>query len=103
MSRTGREDVPNVRELSGRPTGSMGVVGRFYMEIREWLGGTPRCPEVVGRLSVMSWSSWEDLPDVREWSGGPPRSPGVVGRSSRKFGNSREDLPDNREWLGEHP
>ena len=47
--------------------------------VREWLGGPPRCPEVVsrssrmaGRPSWMSRSGLEALTNVREWSGGPP-------------------------------
>ena len=51
-------------------------------DVREWLGGYPECPRVVGkpsrlsgvvgRLSRMSGSGQEALPCVQEWSGGPP-------------------------------
>ena len=57
-----------------------------FQDVREWSGGPPGCPEVVGRLSRMSRSgrkpSWisgsgrEAIPDVREWSGGLPGCPG---------------------------
>ena len=41
-------------------------------DVREWSGGPPRCPGVVGRPSQMSGSGREILPNVREWSGGLP-------------------------------
>ena len=56
MSRSGREDLPDVRE---------------------WWGGPPGCPRVVGKSSRMSWRGREASLDVREWSGGPPGCPGV--------------------------
>ena len=40
-------------------------------DVREWSGGPPGCPGVVGRSSRKSGRSREDLPDVREWSEGP--------------------------------
>ena len=40
-------------------------------DLREWLGGSPGFPGVVGTPSKMSKSGRETLPDVREWSGGP--------------------------------
>ena len=65
MSRSGRETLP---------------------DLREWLGGLPGCPGVVGRPSqmsgrpfVLSGSGWKSILDVWEWSGG---------------------LLDVREWLG---
>ena len=64
------------------------------LEVREWLGGPPSCPEVVGRHFLMSESSWQALQEVREWSGGPPGCPGVVLRSSRMSWSGREALPD---------
>ena len=59
MSGSGRESLPDVREWSGGPIRSPGMVGGPYQ---------------------MSGSGRESLPDVREWSGGPSRWPGVVGR-----------------------
>ena len=41
-------------------------------EFREWSGGPPRCPGVVGRPSRMSGSGREILLEVREWLGGTP-------------------------------
>ena len=35
-------------------------------DLREWLGGSPGFPGVVGTPSEMSKSGWETLPDVRE-------------------------------------
>ena len=52
MSESGRQALPNVRE--SRP------------DVREWSGGPPKCPRVVGNLTQMSGSGWEALPDVRE-------------------------------------
>ena len=40
--------------------------------LREWSGGPPGYPEVVGRPHQMSRSGREALSDVREWSGDPP-------------------------------
>ena len=51
MSRSGREAILNVRELSGVP---------------------PGCPGVVGRPSWKSGSGREAFPDVQEWSVGHP-------------------------------
>ena len=61
MSGSGREALPNVRELSVGP---------------------PECAGVVERTSQMSGSGLEALPDVWELSEGLPRCPGVVGRAS---------------------
>ena len=35
-------------------------------EVREWPGGAPGCPYVVGKSSRKSGSGREYLPDVRE-------------------------------------
>ena len=37
------------------------------LNVREWLGGPPGCPRVVGRPSWMSGSDRVAIPDVREW------------------------------------
>ena len=37
-----------------------------FLNVRQWSGGPPRCPGVVGRPSRMSGSGWEVLPDVRQ-------------------------------------
>ena len=41
-------------------------------EVREWSGGPPECPEMVGRLSWMLGNGREAIPDIWMWSGGPP-------------------------------
>ena len=61
------------------------------------------------RLSRMSGSGREDLPNVREWSGGPSGYPGVVrrpslmtgsvGRPSLMTGSCREALSEARKAL----
>ena len=48
------------------------------LDVLEWSGGHPGCPEFLGRPSRMSGSSretipavrgwWEAHPDVREWT-----------------------------------
>ena len=86
MSRSGREAIPHVR--GGRETLS---------DVRQLTGGPPGSPGVVGRPSQMSGSGREVLPDVREWSGGPPGCLGVVRRPSQKFESGRVALPDVRE------
>ena len=100
MSRSGREALPDVREAhldvrewSGVSLGYLGVVGRLprmsesgrdalqnvrmwwkaLTESREWSGGPPECPEVVGGPSG--------------YTGGPPGWPGVVGRLCRMSEN----------------
>ena len=96
MSRSSREAIPNVRELTGSSPGCPGVVERTsrmaLTNIREWLGGPPEYP-----------SFWEALPDVRKWSGGHPGCPRVVGSPSCMSGSCREavsevwePLPDDR-------
>ena len=76
---------------SGREHTRMSGNGREALpDVREWSGGPPGCPGVVGMPSRMSRSGWEALPENREWSGGLPdvweclgglpRCPGVVGR-----------------------
>ena len=87
MSRSGREVHSEVRESTGGPPGSPGVVGV-----------PPGCPGVVRRSFRKSGSVRDGLTDVREWSGGPPTSLGVVERSCLKFGLGQEDLPDVRVW-----
>ena len=74
-----------------------------FFDVREWLGGHPgspgdptEYPGVVGRLSWVSRSCREALPDVWEWSGGPPECAGVVGRPSRMSGSGREILTNIR-------
>ena len=140
MYGSGQQSLSNVREWSGdlhecpeRPSGCPRVVERRVL--REWSGGPPGCPgvvggpygfcgsgretlpngrEVVGRPSGFCGSGREALSDVQEWSGGhygfcylrvlrewsgrPPECPGVVGRSCRMSGSGREAFPDVREW-----
>ena len=62
---------------SGREACRMSGSGRKVIpNVREWSGGHPVCPAVVGRPSQMSGSGQEALPDVRELSGVPPGSSG---------------------------
>ena len=87
MSGSGREAFLDVR-------GDLESLSK----VREWSGGTPRCPGVVGKPSRMSGIGREALRDVREWSGVPLESPVVVGMPYRMSGNCREALPDVQEW-----
>ena len=64
------------------------------------VGNLPKSPEVVERLSQMSGSGQEILPDVRKWSEDPPESPEVVERLSQKSGSGRETFPEVRKWSG---
>ena len=93
-------------------------------DVREWSGGPPECPGVVGRPFRMSRSGREALPmsrsdqealpdgrdalpksesgpdtlsDVRERSGVNPGCRGVVGRPSKMFKSGREALPNVQE------
>ena len=93
-----REANPDVREWSGGPLRSPGVVGKptrlsgggqeALPDVLEWSVGQPLCPVVVGRPSGMSGSG----------RGGPLGCSGLDGRSSWKFGSGREDLPDVLKW-----
>ena len=62
-------------ECCGRSSRKSGSGRGVLPEVREWSGGHPGCPGVVGWFSRMSVSSREIFPEVREWSGGPPRCP----------------------------
>ena len=74
MSRSGREELLDVRKWSGDPLG---------------------CPGVVGWLSRMFGSGLESLLDVQ----GPlPVFEGVVGCPSRMSGRCRKSHPDIQEW-----
>ena len=98
MSGSGRDALPDVRQLSRGPTGCPAVVGtpsrlsgsgrEALPNVREWSGCPPGCQGVVGVA----------LPEVREWSGGLPGCSGVVGRTSRMSGSGREALPDVQEF-----
>ena len=37
-------------------------------DVREWSGGPPGCPALIGLPYRMSGNCQEALPDVREWS-----------------------------------
>ena len=70
-------------------------------DVREWSGGPPWRPEVVGMPYRMSGSGRLAIPDVREWSGGHSGCPRVVGRPCRRSvrlvwmsGSGRESLLD---------
>ena len=64
---------------SGREFYRMSGSGRkAILNVREWSGGYPGCPGVVGSL---------------------PGCPGVVGRHTRISGSGRVALSDVREWL----
>ena len=57
MSGRGWETLQKVKEWSRSPPECLGVVG-----------GSLRCPEVVGRPSRMNESGREAVPNVQEWS-----------------------------------
>ena len=77
MSGSGREVLPDIREWSGGPPGCPGLLGSSY----RFRYDSTEFPGVVGRPSRMSGSGRETLPGVQEWSGGSPGGPGVVGGS----------------------
>ena len=112
MSGSGREDLPDIREWSGGPPGYPGVVGRPSR--------ISRSGQETPRMSLCGWEAlpdvrewWEALPVVREWSVGSSGCLGVVGRPSRLFGSGRETprmsvcgwetLLDVLEWSGAPP
>ena len=74
MSESGRDALPDVREWSGGPPGCPGVVGRPCQMSGSGRGPSRMsrrpagCLEVVGRSSEMSVSGLEAAQDVREWS-----------------------------------
>ena len=87
-------------------------------DVREYSGGLPGGPGVVGMPSRMSGSGRETHPNVREWSRNPPgcsggllECPGEVGRTagcprvvkrlSRMSGSGQEALSDVRECSGD--
>ena len=85
MSESSRESLPNVRE---------------------WSGGPPASPEVVGRPSRMSLSLGgpSGCPAFVEMTpghpGGHPGCSGVIETPSRMSGSGRESLPDVWLWSG---
>ena len=96
MTGSGRETLPDVRQLSGGPSRCLGGVG-----IRSRMSGRP------SRMSGSGWEDfsdvrecWEDLPNVRKWSRHTPGCLGVVGGPSLMSGNVGEAFPDVREWSG---
>ena len=85
--------------MVGRSSRRSGIGQEAFWEVREWSGGNPRGPGVVGRPSrrsgrptLRSGSGLEALPKVREWSGGPHKDPEIVGRHSRRSGSGWEAL-----------
>ena len=89
--------------MIGRHYRGMVVVGRQALsESREWSGGPPGGPGVVGRPSRSDGSDWVVHPEEREWSGAPPGWPEVIGRlglvwrSSHRVESSRDTLQDGR-------
>ena len=87
MCGSGWEALTNVRKWSGA-----------FLDVREWSLGSPGCPGVVGRPSVMPGSGRDALPVVGECSGGFPGCPGVVVRISRMSGSVRDALLDVPKW-----
>ena len=91
-----------------------------FPDVREWSGGPPECPGVVGRPSRMSERGLETLPDVRgdqgalmdvqqwsevspecrEWSNVSPGCPRVVRRRSQMSVSGRKALPEVWDWWG---
>ena len=78
------------------------------LDVREWSGGPPGYPGVVGsplRMSVCDWEAlsdvrewWEALLNIRVWSKGYSECPEMVRRPTRMSASGRETLPDFREW-----
>ena len=103
MSGCGRETLGDVRESlsdagSGRETPRMSRSSReAFPDVREWSGGPPKCPGLVGWPFRMSGSGREALPDVREWFEGPLECPEVVRSPSGMSGSGREALPHVQE------
>ena len=85
MSGSGREVLPDIREWSGGPPGCPGLLGSSY----RFRYDSTEFPGVVGRPSRMSESGREALPDVREWSGDSSWCSRVVGRLSWRSGSGR--------------
>ena len=77
MSGSGREAFP--MSGSAREASQISGSGReTLLDVREWSGGPPVYPVVVGR---------------------PPECPGAVGRPSRMSESGRQARPDVRERL----
>ena len=83
MSECGQEPLTGGREA--------------FADVREWSGGPPECPGVVGRPSRMFGSGREAHPDVWEWSGHPSGCLGVVVRPYQMSGSGQDSLPHVRE------
>ena len=80
MSGSGPDTLPDVRKVLLNAC-------KDFPDVREWSGGPPECPGVVGRPSRMSKCGRVALTDVRQWSGWP----------SQMSGSGREAFPDVRE------
>ena len=61
MSGRGLEALLDVRQLLGGPPRCLGA----FPVVWHRSGGLPGCPAVVGRPSRMTGSGWLSLPDVR--------------------------------------
>ena len=68
MSGSGRESIPY--DQGALPNVRYSLV--ILPDVREWSGGPPGCPGIVGWPSRMSGSGRDSLPNVQEWSGNPP-------------------------------
>ena len=99
MFRSNREALPDVREWLGVSLGCPEVVGRPS----RMSGRSQETLRMSGRPSRMSGSGQETLPDVWKWLEGYPRCPGLDGRLSRMTRSGRETLPYVREWSGGPP
>ena len=66
--------------------------------VREWEGGHPKFPGVVGMPFRISGSGREALPDDREWSVFPSRMSGSGRETLTDVPERSVDLPDVRQW-----
>ena len=71
MSAIGRE-APYMSRMVKRPSRMSRSGWEVFPDIREWSGEPSRSPGVVWRPFRMSGSGQEAFADVQEWSGGPP-------------------------------
>ena len=79
MSRSGREALSDIQERSGGPLGCPEAVGRLSRISDSGREALPECPGGVG-------SGREAHLDIREWLGDPPGLPGVYKRPSLMLG-----------------
>ena len=77
---SGWEALLKVRDWSGGPHGSPGVVGMPSQR--------------YGKPSRITRNGHETITEDQERTGGLPEGPGLVGRPSRRYRSGREALPE---------